>query len=138
MVRPPHLALPVAALAALVVLLRNLFAFDAFSAFDLTTLTLVSRGLWALVGAVGFAGVGYAYGVRTGDGPRRTLAVAALAAFVGLFVGYLLVSLGTEGVAGGSGPTVVAAQVGVYATLDAALFAFVVLGGYALAADPRA
>lgn len=138
MARPPHLALPVAVLAAAVILLRNLFAFDAFSAFDLTTLTLVSRGLWALVGAVGFASVGYAYGGRTTDGPHRTLAVAALAAFVGLLVGYLLVSFGTESVAGRLGPTVAAAQVGVYATLDALLFSFVVLGGYALAADPRA
>lgn len=138
MARPPHLAVAVAAVAAVVVPLRNLFTFEALSEFDLMTLSLLSRVLWGLISLLGLAGAGYVYGAQSTatEGPRRTLGVATLAAFVGLLVGYLAVTLGTDSTFGGSG--VAATQTALYVALDAASFGFITLGGYALAVDQRA
>lgn len=139
MARPQHLAVAVAAVAAVVVPLRNLFTLEALSEFDLMTLSLLSRVLWGLISLVGLAGAGYVYGAQSGatERPRRTLSVATLAAFVGLLVGYLAVSLGADSTFGGSG-LAAATQTALYVALDAASFGFITLGGYALAVDQRA
>ena len=135
MPRPPHLAVAVAALSAVVVPLRTLHAFDALSgAVDLVTLAFASRVLWSLVATAGLGAVGYAYGRGSDDAPRLAFGVALAAAFVGALLGYLFVRRGTDASAGGPLSSQLV-TVGTYASLDAALFALLVLGGYALGSE---
>lgn len=152
MARPPHLALAVAALSAVVVLLRSLHAFDALrGTVDLVSLTYVGQIAWSLVAVVGFAAVGYAYATRAAAGagdthaaagprdtrtsasPGDTLVVAAIAALVGVLAGNLALVLSTEVSWGLSLPAVLA-LVGTNAVLDAATFGLLTLGGFALGA----
>ena len=135
MARPPHLALAVAVVAALVVPFRSLFAFDGLVAsYDLMLLTFVARVSSMLLAVVGFGAVGYAYGRRSRDGAQRTLAVAAAATLVGVLAGNLYVLFATD-VFWGRTLERQLTVLGVTAVLDAALYALVVLGGYALGAD---
>ncbi|WP_254840586.1 hypothetical protein [Natronomonas marina] len=131
--RPLVLALPVAALAAVVVPLRSIVVFEAVrELFDPFTLALFTRMLWSLVAVVGFPAVGYAYGELTGDGPAvPVLGVAGGAGFLGSLAGTLVLRFGAGASGAGSLPVELAA-VGVFATLDAATFGLLVLGGYAL------
>lgn len=138
MARPPHLAVPVAVLAAVVVLLRSLQAFEALHGpIDLLTLTYLSRIAWSLVAVVGFTALGYAYATGADAAPAPTLAVAAVASLVGVLAGNLVLAFA----AGGSwGPSLVAtvALVGTYSVLDAATFGLMTLAGAALGTDePR-
>jgi len=135
MARPPHLAAAVAALAALVVLLRSLHAFEALNdPLDLQTLAYASRFAWSVAAVAGSAAVGYAYAVRSADGPRRILAVALLAALVGVLAGYVLLWLATD-TTFGRGLASGLALAGGYAVVDAAMLAVLTLGGYALGSD---
>ena len=133
MERPTRLALPIVLLAAVVVSLRGIVAFEPVrESVDLRTLALLSQGLWSLVAVVGFPAVGYARGERTdGTPPARTLRVAGVAAYVSALAGTLVLRLGPG--ASPLGPLPVElAGVGVFALLDAATFGLFVLGGYAL------
>lgn len=136
--RPALLAVPVVVVSALVVPLRSLVAFQSLQEIvDLTVLSLLARPLWMAVAIVGLAAVGYAYGtVSPREKPTVVLAVASLSALVGVAVGLLVVSFGTEAtVAGRGGPLAEVGLLGGYAVLDAALFGLLALGGYALTAE---
>lgn len=136
--RPALLAVPVAVVSALVVPLRSLVAFQSIQeAVGLTALSLLARPLWMTLATVGLATVGYAYGtVSSHEKPTAVLAVAALSALVGVAVGLLVVSFGTEAtVAGRGGYLVEAGILGGYAVLDAAMFGLLALGGYALTVE---
>jgi len=136
--RPVRLALPVVVLAAIVVPLRGIVAFEPVrESVDLRTLGLLSRALWSLVAVVGFPAVGYALGGRTDDvPPTRVLGVAGVAAYVGSLAATLLLRLGSGASPPGPLP-VELASVGVFATLDAATFGLMVIGGYALSGGDR-
>lgn len=115
--------------------IRSLHAFDTFSdAFDLMTLGVASRIAWSAVVLVGFAATGYVYAARSDDDARRALAVAVVAALVGVLVGNLGMALSTD-VFWGDTPASNLVVVATYSALDAGTFALVVLGGYALAVD---
>jgi len=131
--RPARFALPVVVLAAIVVPLRGIVAFEPVrGSVDLRTLGLLSRALWSLVAVVGFPAVGHALGGRTDDvPPTRVLGVAGVAAYVGSLAGTLLLRLGSGASPPGPLP-VELASVGVYATLDAATFGLMAPRGYAL------
>ena len=136
--RPVLLAVPVAAIAALTVPLRGLVAFDAARAAvsPVVLLSLLSRVLWTLTAAVGFAAVGYVYGRRGGRAPSaRVFGVAAPSALLGAAVGGVLFPFGAAATAPG-GPAVEYVVVGLYAALDGLLFGLLVVGGYALTLTP--
>ena len=136
--RPVLLAVPALVLAALTVPLRGLVAFEAARAAisPVVLLSLLSRVLWTLTAAVGFAAVGYVYGRRGGRAPStRVFGVAAVSAFFGAAVGGVLFSFGAAATAPG-GPVVEYALAGLYAALDALLFGLLVVGGYAPTLTP--
>ena len=166
--RPALLAVPALVLAALTVPLRGLVAFEAARAAisPVVLLSLLSRVLWTLTAAVGFAAVGYVYGRRGGRAPStRVFGVATVSAFFGAAVGYVYGRRGGRapsarvfGVAAPSallgaavggvlfpfgaaatapgGPAVEYVVVGLYAALDGLLFGLLVVGGYALTLEP--
>lgn len=132
MARPPHLALAVAALAVVVVPLRSLHAFDGLrNVADLVTLTYVAQVVWLFVTVVGFAAVGYAYAVRSGEPPGRTFVVAWVAALVGVLAGNGVMVFSMDVSWSLSLPAMLG-FVGTRAVLDAATFGLVTLGGFAL------
>ena len=136
--RPVLLAVPALVLAALTVPLRGLVAFEAARAAisPVVLLSLLSRVLWTLTAAVGFAAVGYVYGRRGGREPStRVFGVATVSAFFGAAVGEALFSFGAAATAPG-GPAVEYVVVGLYAALDGLLFGLLVVGGYALTLTP--
>jgi hypothetical protein len=134
--RPALLAVPVALLAALVVPLRSIVAFNTLrEVVGLTVLSLLARPLWMAVAIAGFAAVGYAYGSDNRGRPMAVLGVAALSAFVGAVVGYLLVRFGVDTVVGRGSLLAEIGVLGGYALLDAAMFGLLVLGGYALTSE---
>jgi hypothetical protein len=136
--RPALLAVPALVLAALTVPLRGLVAFDAARAAisPVVLLSLLSRVLWTLTAAVGFAAVGYVYGRRGGRAPSaRVFGVAAPSALLGAVVGGVLFPFGAAATAPG-GPAVEYVVVGLYAALDGLLFGLLVVGGYALTLEP--
>lgn len=137
--RPALLAVPTVCLAAVVVPLRSLSSFRVIrEALGLVTLSLATRVGWTVLAIVGFAAVGYAYGSTEQDDPSSVLGVGALAAFLGVVVGNaVLWSLPHTALVTG----VVYLEVlvvGTYSLLDALMFGLLVLGGYALAAEPGA
>ena len=136
--RPALLAVPALVLAALTVPLRGLVAFEAARAAisPVVLLSLLSRVLWTLTAAVGFAAVGYVYGRRGGRAPSaRVFGVAAPSALLGAAVGGVLFPFGAAATAPG-GPAVEYVVVGLYAALDGLLFGLLVVGGYALTLTP--
>ena len=136
--RPALLAVPALVLSALTVPLRGLVAVEAARAAisPVVLLSLLSRVLWTLTAAVGFAAVGYAYGRRGGRAPSaRIFGVAAPSALLGAVVGGVLFPFGAAATAPG-GPAVEYVVVGLYAALDGLLFGLLVVGGYALTLTP--
>jgi hypothetical protein len=136
--RPALLAVPTLCIAAVVVPLRSLPTFRAVrEALDILALSLGTRLLWTMVALVGFTAVGYAYGSTTTEDPPVVLAVGALAAFVGVLVGNVVLWTRphTTLITGAAYLEVLA--VGAFSMLDALMFGLLVLGGYALSPATR-
>ena len=134
MERPALLALPVVALAAVIVQLRTIFAYETIRdwlGLDLVVLTELSRLSWSLTAAVGLAAVGYAYGTQAKSEPRHVLGLAALAALIGTLAGNVVLWLSAD-VSWGGELVSAPALFGLYGLLDALTFGLLVVGGYAL------